>query len=92
MGALLTDALEWPQRMPLELRPGAGETLDSVCGGEVKVLQRRRGYRFTLDPVLLTHFAVFEAGAVRGRLMDLGTGCGIIPLILDRGEAALGIG
>ena len=84
MGALLTEALEWPQRMPLELRPGAGETLDSVCGGEVRVLQRRRGYRFTLDPVLLAHFAVYEAGAVRGRLMDLGTGCGIIPLILAR--------
>ncbi len=84
MGILLPEALDWPQRMPLELRPGAGETLDSVCGGEVKVLQRRRGYRFTLDPVLLAHFAVYEAGVVRGRLMDLGTGCGIIPLILTR--------
>ncbi len=84
MRVLLPEALEWPQRTPLELRPGAGETLDSICGGEVKVLQRRRGYRFTLDPVLLAHFAVYEAGAVRGRLMDLGTGCGIIPLILAR--------
>jgi tRNA1(Val) A37 N6-methylase TrmN6 len=84
VGVLLTEALEWPQRMPLELRPGAGETLDSICGGEVKVLQRRRGYRFTLDPVLLAHFAVYEAGTIRGPLMDLGTGCGIIPLILAR--------
>ncbi|WP_245919003.1 tRNA1(Val) (adenine(37)-N6)-methyltransferase [Melittangium boletus] len=75
--------------LSLELRPGVGETLDSVCGGQVRVLQRIRGYRFTLDPVLLAHFAVFEAGAVRGRVMDLGTGCGIIPLILAR---RLGLG
>lgn len=75
---------EWPRHLPLELRPGAGETLDSVCGGEVRVLQHSRGYRFTLDPVLLAHFAAYEAGVLRGRLMDLGTGCGIIPLVMAR--------
>jgi tRNA1Val (adenine37-N6)-methyltransferase len=74
----------WPRRVPLALWPEPGETLDSICGGEVQVLQRRRGYRFALDPVLLAHFAVYEAGAIRGRLMDLGTGCGIIPLVLSR--------
>ena len=84
MGILLPEALEWPQSRLLEFRPGPGETLDAVCGGEVKVLQRRRGYRFTLDPILLAHFAIYEGGALRGRLMDLGTGCGIIPLILAR--------
>jgi tRNA1(Val) A37 N6-methylase TrmN6 len=68
----------------LELHPGPGETLDAICGGEVQVLQRRTGYRFTLDPILLTHFAVYEAGAHRGRLIDLGTGSGIIPLILAK--------
>jgi tRNA1Val (adenine37-N6)-methyltransferase len=68
----------------LELHPGPGETLDAICGGEVQVLQRRTGYRFTLDPLLLAHFAVYEGGAHRGRLMDLGTGCGIIPLVLAR--------
>ncbi len=70
--------------MQLELRPGPGETLDAICGGEVQVLQRRSGYRFSLDPILLAHFAVFEGGAHRGRLMDLGTGSGIIPLVLAR--------
>ena len=74
----------WPRHVPLALRPEPGETLDSICGGEVQLLQRRRGYRFALDPVLLAHFAVYEAGALRGRLMDLGTGCGIIPLVLAR--------
>ncbi|MCE9670342.1 methyltransferase [Myxococcus stipitatus] len=75
--------------MRLELRAGPGETLDSICGGTVRVLQRRLGYRFTLDPLLLAHFTVHEGGAPRGRLMDLGTGCGIIPLVLAR---RLGLG
>jgi tRNA1(Val) A37 N6-methylase TrmN6 len=68
----------------LELRAEQGETLDSICGGEVQVLQRRLGYRFTLDPILLAHFAVYEGGAHRGRLIDLGTGSGIIPLVLAK--------
>ena len=76
--------LEWPRQVRLALHPGPGETLDSICGGEVQVLQRRRGYRFTLDPILLAHFAVYEAGRAGGRLMDLGTGSGIIPLVLAR--------
>ncbi|WP_323382659.1 tRNA1(Val) (adenine(37)-N6)-methyltransferase [Myxococcus dinghuensis] len=70
--------------MRLELQAGPGETLDSICGGAVQVLQRRLGYRFTLDPLMLAHFTVQEGGAPRGRLMDLGTGCGIIPLVLAR--------
>ncbi len=82
---VLTRSLpDWPRRVKLELHPGPGETLDAICGGEVQVLQRRTGYRFTLDPLLLAHFAVYEGGAHRGRLMDLGTGCGIIPLVLAR--------
>ncbi|ADO72361.1 tRNA1(Val) (adenine(37)-N6)-methyltransferase [Stigmatella aurantiaca] len=70
--------------MRLALQPGPGETLDAICGGEVQVLQRRAGYRFSLDPILLAHFAVYEAGAHRGRLIDLGTGSGIIPLVLAK--------
>jgi tRNA1Val (adenine37-N6)-methyltransferase len=43
------------------------------------VAQSRRGYRFSIDSVLLAHFA-----HLRGceRVLDLGTGCGIIPLLL----------
>lgn len=76
--------LEFPQSVRLALGPRPGETLDAICGGEVQVLQRRAGYRFSLDPILLAHFAVFEAGAHRGRLIDLGTGSGIIPLVLAK--------
>ncbi|WNZ58832.1 methyltransferase [Myxococcus sp. MxC21-1] len=37
-----------------------------------------------MAPLLLAHFAMDEGAAQRGRLMDLGTGCGIIPLVLAR--------
>lgn len=84
MGGSTRTLPDWPRHVRLELQPGPGETLDTLCGGEVRILQRRAGYRFTLDPVLLTHFAVFEGGAHRGRVIDLGTGSGIIPLILAR--------
>jgi tRNA1Val (adenine37-N6)-methyltransferase len=37
------------------------------------------GYRFSIDAVLLAHFADPRSG---DKVLDLGTGCGIIPLIL----------
>lgn len=67
----------------LALTPGPGETLDAICGGAVQLLQRASGYRFNLDPVLLAHFAM-QAGAPRGPVIDLGTGSGVIPIILAR--------
>lgn len=54
-------------------------TADSLFDGDLTCLQHAAGYRFSLDAVLLAHF--IEVG--RGdRLLDLGTGCGIIMLIL----------
>jgi tRNA1Val (adenine37-N6)-methyltransferase len=54
-------------------------THDTFFDGRMHVKQLRRGYRFSIDAVLL-------AGAVaprtRDRVVDLGTGCGIIPMIL----------
>ncbi|HVE84345.1 MAG TPA: methyltransferase [Myxococcales bacterium] len=41
-----------------------------------------RGYRFTLDPLLLAHFA--SDRRPRGKTVDLGTGSGIIALVLAR--------
>jgi tRNA1Val (adenine37-N6)-methyltransferase len=59
-----------------EKRP---ETSDSLFGGRLMVCQEEKGYRFSLDAVLL-------AGLTRvrkdDRVVDLGTGSGIIPLVL----------
>jgi tRNA1(Val) A37 N6-methylase TrmN6 len=55
-----------------------GETLDAIGRGRVRLYQRRDGYRFSIDSVLLAQ----DCGAEKGRVADLGTGCGVIPLLL----------
>lgn len=44
-----------------------------------KVLQKKQGFRFSLDAVLLAHFAALKNG---WRVCDLGCGSGIIALLL----------
>jgi tRNA1Val (adenine37-N6)-methyltransferase len=61
--------------------PAAGAfTRDSLFDGRLWVMQPRQGYRFSVDAVLLAHFAAPPRGA---RIVDLGTGCGILPLLLS---------
>ncbi len=57
----------------------AEETLDDLILGNMKIIQARRGYRFSLDSVLLAHFV--ELAGV-SRVIDLGTGSGVIPTLL----------
>jgi tRNA1Val (adenine37-N6)-methyltransferase len=54
-------------------------TTDTFFDGSIRVLQDHSGYRFSIDAVLLAYHAVPRAG---DKILDLGTGCGIIPLIL----------
>jgi len=59
------------------LRPG--ETLDELRPAGLHIIQAKRGYRFSLDPVLLSDFTPVAAGDT---LVDLGTGSGVVPLLL----------
>ncbi len=61
------------------------ETLDDLRLGGLKIIQKKRGYRFSLDPILLCAFAEISEGE---RVADLGTGSGVIPLLLARKTAA----
>ncbi len=45
----------------------------------MKLLQDEKGYRYSLDPFLLAHFVELKGG---GRLVDLGTGSGVIAILL----------
>ena len=56
-----------------------GETLDALFQGKLKIIQRKKGYRFSIDSLLLAHFVKVRGGE---EIVDLGTGNGVIPLIL----------
>jgi tRNA1Val (adenine37-N6)-methyltransferase len=55
------------------------ETLDTLLEGKLGILQGRRGYRFSLDALLLAHFVKLHG---RGKVIDLGTGNGVIACLL----------
>jgi tRNA1Val (adenine37-N6)-methyltransferase len=57
----------------------AEETLDSILGGALRLYQPRRGYRFSVEAVLLARFAAARPAA---RVLELGAGCGVVGLIL----------
>ncbi len=55
------------------------ETIDGLLGGKLSLIQRTRGYRFSLDAVVLAHFVRVQG---KKRVADLGTGNGVIPILL----------
>lgn len=61
------------------------ETLDELTGYDLRIIQPRHGYRFSVDPLLLADFAGVKKSE---RVADLGTGCGILPLLLARRESS----
>lgn len=57
------------------------ETLDSLTPGNLQLLQADNGYRYSIDSVLLARFVQVKKGC---RIVDLGTGSGVLPLLLAR--------
>lgn len=62
-----------------------GERIDDLLIDDLKIIQREAEFCFSLDAVLLAHFASIKKG---GNAVDLGTGTGVIALLM----AALGAG
>ncbi len=60
--------------------PRSDESLDTLCGGKLRVIQKKEGYRFSIDPLLLANFVTLKKNET---LLDVGTGCGIIPIYLS---------
>jgi tRNA1Val (adenine37-N6)-methyltransferase len=58
-----------------------GETVDGILGGQLRIIQKEKGYRFSLDALLLAHFVRLKEGE---DVLDMGAGSGIISLILAR--------
>jgi tRNA1Val (adenine37-N6)-methyltransferase len=59
----------------------ADETLDVLCNEKMRLIQKKKGYRLSMDPLLLANFVTVKRHET---LLDIGTGCGIIPVYLSR--------
>ena len=62
-----------------EICPLSGETIDPFMDGRLRIIQSKTGYRFSIDAVLLSDFVTIKK---YDTVIDLGTGCGVIPLSL----------
>ena len=60
---------------------GRDETLDILCEDRLQIIQRRDGYRFSIDAILLANFVTLKK---HERLLDIGSGCGIMPIYMSK--------
>jgi tRNA1Val (adenine37-N6)-methyltransferase len=68
---------------------GAEVTIDTLLRGRIKLIQPTRGFRASVDPVLLSGFVVPPLG----RFLDIGCGTGAVAfLLLTRDPQAHGVG
>lgn len=58
----------------------AEETLDTFYHGRILILQKKRGYRFSLDAPLLADWVKTRKS---DNLLELGTGAGVVSLLLS---------
>ena len=56
-----------------------GERMDDLQRGGLRIIQRESGFRFGTDAVLLADFAAAKRGE---RVCDMGTGTGVLPLLI----------
>jgi len=81
LGAAGEPSLLRPGRLPLPLLlDPEGLSLDALRRGRVRFVQPRSGLRVNIDPVLLALFLRGRLGS--SRVADLGSGVGILPLLL----------
>jgi tRNA1Val (adenine37-N6)-methyltransferase len=55
------------------------ETVESLHGGRLRILQKKKGFRYTIDSILLAHFAGLKEA---GRILELGAGSAVVSVLL----------
>lgn len=56
-----------------------GERIDDLQVNDLKVIQNPRGFCFGIDAILLANFVILKKNE---KIIDLGTGTGVIPILL----------
>ncbi|HOP86037.1 MAG TPA: tRNA1(Val) (adenine(37)-N6)-methyltransferase [Syntrophorhabdaceae bacterium] len=56
-------------------------TLEILCNEKIKIFQRKKGYRFSIDAIILANFVRLKR---HEKVLDIGTGCGIIPIYMTK--------
>jgi tRNA1(Val) A37 N6-methylase TrmN6 len=56
------------------------EDISPFIRGKIKIIQKREGYRFNIDSLLLVDFLNIKSS---GKIIDIGTGSGIIPILIS---------
>ncbi|HOJ42620.1 MAG TPA: methyltransferase domain-containing protein [Syntrophorhabdaceae bacterium] len=54
-------------------------TLDVLCNEKIRIFQKKKGYRFSIDAIILANFVRLKK---QERVFEIGTGCGIIPIYM----------
>ena len=66
-------------RMNMEVTLLPGERIDDLQRGGLKIIQSQNEFRFGTDAVIL---ADYSAGRVGNKVVDIGTGTGVLPLLI----------
>jgi len=56
------------------------EDISPFIRGKIKIIQKTEGYRFNIDSLLLVDFLNIKSS---GKIIDIGTGSGIIPILIS---------
>jgi len=69
------------------IKARAGETVDDLLYGELKLIQKKTGHRYSVDALLISDFVLPQIKSSH-KVMDIGCGAGVISLILAKRSKA----